>query len=528
MSIRVRFAPSPTGKVHIGNIRAAIFNYLFARHNGGKFLLRVEDTDIERSTPEAIEALFEVMTWLGLDYDEEVFYQTSQADQHLEAAQKLIDQGDAYKFAKGDSGEAVLYRIPFNCDEMEGIKTVGSAKFDVHQDVAVKVDSTGISFAQISKKGKAMETEACLAGFKDLQVFNADNEVVFTINDNIDAILSGEKSFVIDNAARFEFTRRSVGYTDLVKGELSKPLDSMKDMVIVRSNGTPIFHLSNVCDDITQNITHIIRGDDHVENTYRHLLLFQSLGGKAPAYGHLPMIVNASGKPYSKRDGDAFVGDFQDKGFMAKALFNYLSLLGWSPGDDREKMTIDEMVEFFTLERVKSTAAQMDHKKLTNLNGQYIAEMDATEFVDTIKGYLADQDWFNTCEDEAYLKQVCALMQSRTNLFADCSGWSYFFTNEYECNEKAVKRTIGKPQVAAQLIMAKANLAEVSEWTVDNIDKALKATAIECEIGEFKLHQPFRVAITGVTNGAGVLEIAELLGQEEVLFRIQNSCTITE
>ncbi len=528
MSVRVRFAPSPTGKVHIGNIRAAIFNYLFARHNEGKFLLRVEDTDIERSTPEAIEALFEVMEWLGLDYDEEAFYQTSQAELHLEMAEKLIAQGDAYKHAKGEGGAAVLYRMPWNCDNMEGIKNVGTATFAVHPEVPVKIDHTGISFAQVSKKGKAMETEACLAGFKDLKIYNADNEVVFELNDKIDLVLKGEESCHITTATRFEFTRRTVGYTDLVKGELSKPLDSMKDMVIVRSNGTPIFHLSNVCDDITQQITHIIRGDDHVENTYRHILLFQSLGAKAPQYGHLPMIVNASGKPYSKRDGDAFVGDFQDKGFLAGALFNYLSLLGWSPGDDREKMSLEEMIELFTLDRVKSTAAQMDHKKMTHLNGQYLAEMPAEEFVETVKDYLAEQPWFNTCEDEDYMKAVCNLMQSRTNLFADCAAWAYFFTEEYPCDEKALRKTIGKPEVAAQLIMAKKKMQNLAEWTTESIDMALKATATECEIGEFKLHQPFRVAISGVTNGAGVLEIAELLGQEEVCCRIEKSCCLEE
>ena len=523
MSVRVRFAPSPTGKVHIGNIRAAIFNYLFARHNSGKFLLRIEDTDIERSTTEAIDALFDVMKWLDLDFDEKELYQTSQAEKHLEAAEKLIAQGDAYRHAKGDGGEAVLYRIPWNCDKIEGIKTVGATSFAVHPDIPVKIDHTGIAFAQLSKKGKAMESEACLAGFQDLQILNKDGEVIFTLNDKIEDILAGTAPQTIFDACSFHFTRRAISYTDLVKGELSKPLDSMKDVVIVRSNGTPIFHLSNICDDITQEITHIVRGDDHVENTYRHLLIFQSLGAEAPQYAHLPMIVNQSGKPYSKRDGDAFVGDFREKGFLPEALFNYLSLLGWSPGDDKEKMSIDELVSLFTMDRVKSNAAQMDMKKLTNLNSQYIAEMDSERFIKEVQAILAVKPF---TIDTDYLSKVSALMQPRTSLFNDCLAWDYFFTEDFSYDEKAVKKTIAKSNNAELLTEVKAKLEALTEFTQDNIDAALKEVAISHEQGEFKLHQPFRVAICGITNGAGVLEIAELLGQEKVAQRLAKAVTL--
>ncbi len=516
--MKVRFAPSPTGKVHIGNIRAAIFNYLLARHNGGEFLIRVEDTDIERSTPEAIKALFEVMEWLNLDFDGEPFYQTSQAELHLATAEKLIAQGDAYRHAKGDTGEATIYRIPWNCDNMTGIKTVGTQTMTVHPDVPVKIDYTGISFAGVSKKGKPMESEACLAGFKDLEILDADGNVLFTLNDKIDGVLAGTDSFTVENASSFQFTRRTVGYTDLVKGELSKPLDSMKDVVIVRSNGTPIFHLSNVIDDITQQVTHIVRGDDHVENTYRHILMFQSIGGKAPEYAHLPMIVNQAGKPYSKRDGDAFVGDFKDNGFLPEALFNYLTLLGWSPGDDQEKMTRETIIKLFTLDRVNSNAAQMDMKKLTNLNAQYIAEMEPALFTEKIATLLERPV-------DAYLTSVCELMQIRTSLFNDCQSWGYFFSADFDYDPKASKKTIAKEAVREQLKLAKEKLAEVSEWNVENIDAAIKAAAIAQELGEFKLHQPFRIAITGVGNGAGVLEIAELLGQEQVIARLEKLFT---
>ncbi|MCK5834452.1 MAG: glutamate--tRNA ligase [Lentisphaeria bacterium] len=523
MSVRVRFAPSPTGKVHIGNIRAAIFNYLFARNSGGKFLLRIEDTDIERSTKEAIDALFDVMTWLGLDYDEKELYQTSQAENHLKAAEQLIVQGDAYRHAKGDTGEAVLFRIPWNCDNIKGIKTVGTESFKIHPEVPVKIDYTGLAFAQVSKKGKAMDSEACLAGFKDLEILDANDEVIFTLNDKIDAILSGESIEPISGGTSFRFTRRAISYTDLVKGELVKPLDSMKDIVIVRSNGTPIFHLSNICDDITQKITHIVRGDDHVENTYRHLLIYNALGAEVPEYAHLPMIVNQAGKPYSKRDGDAFVGDFREKGFLPEALFNYLSLLGWSAGDDREKMSIDELIAAFSMDRVKSNAAQMDMKKLTNLNSQYIAEMPADKFCEITKDiYTKD----GAQVDSETFEKVALLMQSRTNLFTDCKSWDYFFTDEIQYDEKAVKKTIAKGETAQYLLELGEKLNSLDTFSQDNIDACLKAVAISHDQAEFKLHQPFRVAICGITNGAGVLEIAELLGKDCICQRLANIKTL--
>ena len=381
MQNRVRFAPSPTGQVHIGNIRTAIFNWLFARHSGGKFLLRIEDTDLERSTREAIDALFACMDWLGLDHDEEIMYQTSQRVAHEAAAQKLLAENKAYYGKANDKGQSpVLFRIPFDADEIPVIREAGTVETELHCEENVSVAYSGLSFAGVSKKGKAVPTLACFAGFKDLKFFNSSSELVFDLNDNLEAVKNG-KVFELPNCAKMTFTRREVFYNDIIKGELAKPLDGIKDLVIIRGDGSPIFHLANVCDDILQKINYIIRGDDHVENTYRHILLYNALGAKMPNYAHMPMIVNQSGKPYSKRDGDAFVGDFRKKGFLPEALFNYLALLGWSPGDDREKMTREEMIEAFTLDRVKSSPAQFDTRKLLNMNGMYIAEMPFDDFL---------------------------------------------------------------------------------------------------------------------------------------------------
>ena len=310
MTPRVRFAPSPTGQIHIGNIRTAIFNWLYARHTKGRFLLRIEDTDRERSTPQAIEEVFAELNWLKLDFDEEPLYQSSRLEDHLQIANRLLATGAAYKFAKGEGGEAVLFRIPWSSETFPNIRVRGPMAVDLHTDGTVQIGLDGISFAQISKKEKPVPTQACLAGFRDLELFDRNGQRVFELEPAIEEIISGNKRFSFDSAARMTYLRREVIFTDLIKGELAKPLDSMKDFVIVRNDGTPVFHLANVCDDINQRITHIIRGDDHIENTYRHTLIFQALGAVCPEFAHLPMIVNTQGKPYSKRDGDAYVGEF--------------------------------------------------------------------------------------------------------------------------------------------------------------------------------------------------------------------------
>ncbi|MCH2176180.1 MAG: glutamate--tRNA ligase [Lentisphaeria bacterium] len=526
--VRVRFAPSPTGQVHIGNIRTAIFNFLFARNQGGKFILRVEDTDIERSTPEAIAKLFEVMQWLKLEVDEEPVYQTSLAGAHLEAAEKLIAKGDAYKFAKGEGGEeATLYRIPIDVESLNFVRKVGAQSVALHPDKDFIAGPEGISYALISKKGKAVPLEACLAGFQNLKLFNEDNDCIFELVPNLEAILSGER-FIIDAAVRAEYDRYEVFFDDLVKGQLAKPLDSMKDLVIVRSNGTPVFHLANVCDDASQAISHIIRGDDHVENTYRHIFLFHSLGYDVPKYAHLPMIVNASGKPYSKRDGDAFVGDFKAKGYIAQALFNYLTLLGWSPGDDREKMSLNEIIKAFDITRVKSAAAQMDMNKLFNLNGQYMEEMPFTDFYSKVADELAQYDWFDS-ENTGYNHQVAALLQSRTKLFSQVDAWKYFYSNEYELNAKLIRKNLSRDGVISALSALAEKLSSPEYFASKELLESIVA-----EIGEAngfangKLNLPIRLTVSGSNSGADLYETLLLLGAECVSSRLARAAGILE
>lgn len=427
--VRVRFAPSPTGKVHIGNIRAAIFNWLYARHVGGKFLLRVEDTDLERSTPEAIQTLLECMEWLGLDYDEPVVYQTHNVQKHLEAAEKLLAEGYAYKETEGPKAGCIVFRMP--------------------------------------KEG------------------------------------------------RLEFE-------DLVKGRMKKKAEDTQDFVIVRSDGSPVFHLANVVDDMLQNITLVIRGDDHVENTFKHIELFKALGYTPPQYAHLPMIVNNMGKPYSKRDGAAFVGEFREQGYLPETLFNFLLLLGWAPGDDREVMTRDEMIEAFTLERCKSSPSRFDMKKLRWMNGEYIAKQPKEQFkaelVARLKAAGLPEQPLN-----GDLDAVITPVQPRTKVYTEIpANCIYFFTEEYPFDEAAVAKRLKQAGVRELLEEMATRFEALEDFSEESTEAIVRQKSEELG-GMGPVVHPIRVAVSGITEGPGLFELLVLVGKERVVARLRKA-----
>ena len=430
MNIRTRFAPSPTGHVHIGNMRAAIFNWLYARHTGGQFLLRVEDTDRERSTPEAIKTLLEAMEWLGLSVDETPLYQSTRMEAHLAAAEQLLASGHAYKEDKGGKGqgECIIFKMP----------------------------GTDVEF------------------------------------------------------------------TDLVKGTMRKASADMADFVIVRSNGTPVFHLANVLDDIEQNITHVIRGDDHVENTFRHIALYQALGAPVPQFAHLPMIINAQGKPYSKRDGDAFVGDFQSKGFFGDALFNYLALLGWSPGDAREVMTRQEMIDAFDLSTVRSSPAQMDLRKLLWMNGEYMRLQNAADFAALCRNELETAGVVPGANADA----VFALMQERTKLPSDVvPSTAFFFSEEFEYDPKAVEKKLLKEGAFETLDKIVELFQGLESFNTETIDTALHQFVEQGGLKFGEVMPPLRIAVSGQQSGPDLAPVLAILGKEKTISRIRKTMT---
>ena len=432
--IRVRFAPSPTGKVHIGNIRAAIYNWLFARHTGGKFLLRVEDTDLERSTPEAIEVLFDCMKWLGLDWDEEVFYQTRNVKRHLEIVDRLLESGHAYKVEKtsrdGKTGVVTMFRMP-----KEGV----------------------------------------------------------------------------------------IEFDDIVKGHMAKKAEDIQDFAIVRSDGSPIFHIANVVDDIDQRVTHIIRGDDHVENTFKHICIFRALGAPVPKYGHLSMIVNQQGKPYSKRDGAAFVGEYREQGYLPEALFNYLLLLGWNPGDDREVLSREEMVKLFELEKVHVTAAMFDPKKLAWMNGEYVKRIPAADFVNEVKRRAAGLEGLETpdaAHDDAWWQYLASQLQPRTKFLKDIPEMvRCFVSDDYPFDGKAVEKRLKKPGAKETLLDLVERFGNVAEWTAPALEAVVKELSQGNGMGPW-VH-PVRVAVSGRGEGIGLFEMLQLLGREKTLARLR-------
>ena len=430
--IRVRFAPSPTGKVHIGNIRAAIYNWLFARHTGGKFLLRVEDTDLERSTPEAIQVLFECMEWLGLDYDEEVFYQTKNVKRHLEVVDQLLASGHAYKVEKtsrdGKTGVVTMFKMPKE----------GTIEFD-----------------------------------------------------------------------------------DIVKGHMAKKAQDIQDFAIVRSDGSPIFHIANVVDDIDQKVTHIIRGDDHVENTFKHICIFRALGAPVPQYGHLSMIVNQQGKPYSKRDGAAFVGEYREQGYLPEALFNYLLLLGWNPGDDREVLTREEMIRLFELEKVHVTAAMFDPNKLAWMNGEYVKMIPPADFQAEMRRRVAAAGLADGGHDAAWWDYLAAQIQPRTKVLNDLdTSLTCFFTDDYPMDAKAVEKRLKKPGVKATLLdlVTRFGAVAAADWTAPNLEALVKGLSQGGGMGPW-VH-PIRIAVSGRGEGIGLFEMLQLLGKETALARL--------
>ena len=466
------------------------------------------------------------MEWLGLDYDEEILYQTSQAQHHLDAAKQLMEAGHAYPLGPEREHSPVLFRIPVFCDDFPFVRTVGQASVALAPDTEVSVSGGGLAFTTLSPKGKPVENQACLAGFKDLAVLDAAGQTIFSLTDDkLNAILNGA-SETVAHAASMTFTRREVFYDDMVKGHLSKPLDSMRDFIIVRSDGSPVFHLANVCDDITQGITLIVRGDDHVENTYRHLFMFQTLGVRPPSYAHLPMIVNAQGKPYSKRDGDAFVGDFRGKGVLPEALFNYLTLLGWSSGDNREKMSRAELVEAFDLARVQHSPAQFDAVKMANLNGQYIAALDPAVFRERAWDFAAAYPWRESV-DRAKFDAVADLMQTRTKLMTDLASWTYFFAVPVDYDPKGVKKFLAPEPMRAAL----AKVAGAFDSLLENDPKAVEDTLRTIEtadgLSQFALNQPVRVAVCGVTVGASIYETVVCIGVKECARRIRAALAAT-
>lgn len=433
--IRVRFAPSPTGYLHIGGARTALFNYLFARHGEGKLILRIEDTDRERSTPEAIDAIIDSLTWLGITWDEGPFFQSKRLDVYNKAVKKLMDMGLA--FHRTDEG-----------------------------------------------KGTAV-------------VFKTKPEVV--------------------------------SWNDLIHENISFDLSNDPDLVLIKSDGYPTYNFAVVIDDAEMGITHVIRGDDHISNTPKQIQLYKALGLPVPQFAHIPLILGEDGEKLSKRHAHTSVTEYRDLGYLPDAVVNFLSLLGWAPGNDLELMDRQKLIDLFTIERVNNRAAQFNLKKLEWLNGEYVKAVPADKLIPTAKSFYAKAGFNISMHDDAWYAELLHLYHERFRTFGELvTSTKFLFTDELDYNPEAMDKFIKKEGVKEILTELVRILQNLPAFDIKNMEEAMRRLVEEKKLKFIKIAQPIRVSITGTSVSAGIFEVMQLLGKEKTLARLNKMLGMME
>ncbi|WP_298466631.1 glutamate--tRNA ligase [uncultured Erythrobacter sp.] len=459
-SVVTRFAPSPTGFLHIGGARTALFNWLYARHHGGKALLRIEDTDKKRSTQEAIDAILDGLDWLGLDYDEEPTFQSQRAERHAEVAHKMLEAGHAYKcFATPEELEAMRAEQRANKQPM---------RYD--------------------GRWRDRDASEAPAGAPYVVRLKTPTEGEATIQDE-------------------------------VQGSVSVKNEEIDDYIILRADGSPTYMLAVVVDDHDMGVTHVIRGDDHLNNAFRQLPIYRAMDGieggwPDPVYAHIPLIHGSDGAKLSKRHGALGVEAYRDEmGILSDALFNYLLRLGWAHGD-REEVAREEAIELFDLAGVGKSPSRFDLKKLENLNGHYIRAADDRVLADLMLPRLPDG------ANADMLVQAIPVLKTRAkNLDELVDGAGFLFASRpLSMTEKAAK--LLDEDGRKRLRFVSEQLAQENSWTIEALEASTKALAEDMGLGLGKLAQPMRAALTGTTTSPGIFDVLVLLGREEALARL--------
>ncbi len=436
--MRVRFAPSPTGALHIGGARTALYNWLLARGSGGRFLLRIEDTDRERSTPENVEQIFDALRWLGLDWDEEPVFQSERGDRHAEVVQKLVDDGLAYRSTAGQ-------------DEIK-------AWHEQHGNRGFRGEDEG-------------------EGAVRLRVSDEGQTVV----------------------------------RDLIRGESTFEDALQDDLVIARADGTPLYHLAVVVDDLDMGITHVVRGADHYSNTAKQLLILKAMGEAAPLYAHVPLLHGPDGKKLSKRHGAASVQELRERGYLPEAVRNYVALLGWGNEESQEFFTTEELQREFSLERVSKSPAVFDEQKLRHINGRYLRELALDDLTARLEA-LTGRDG---------LRGAAEISQEKISTLADFWPLAGFFFEGPADDKAAREKILGTPEALERLAKARDALAAIEEpWTDERLETALQSVLEDTGAKPRLLYQPIRVALAGGTVSPGIFETLRLLGRDESLHRI--------
>ena len=463
MDVITRFAPSPTGYLHIGGARTALFNWLFARHHGGKFLLRIEDTDRARSTDDAIEKIYEGMKWLGLEWDGDAISQFARRDRHVEVAEELVAQGKAY----------YCYCTPEELEEMR-------------------------------EKARAEGSGASYDGrWRDRDPSEAPEGVAPTVR------------------LKTPETGESV-INDAVQGEIRVDHAQLDDMILLRSDKTPTYMLSVVVDDHDMNITHIIRGDDHLTNAFRQKMLYDAMGWETPVFVHLPLIHGPDGKKLSKRHGATGAEAYRDMGYLPEALLNYLLRLGWSHGDD-EIIPRDKAIEWFDLEHVGKSPSRFDFDKIDSINAHYMAEMDNAELTKLLVPFLTEK--LETAPSEQALTWMTEGMDDlveRAKRLPDLADEALFYARlrPLPLDERAQQILDDKARTV--LSKLKDSLAALDSFTADDVDAAVKAFVKDEGLKFGKVGMPLRAALTGTGSSPSITHVAAILGKEETLARLED------
>jgi len=472
MPHRLRFAPSPTGYLHVGGARTALFNWLFVKHYGGQFLLRVEDTDKARSTEASTRAIFEGLEWLGLHWDEEVVHQGANLERHRADAQRLLDAGKAYRCF---------------CTQ-----------------------------AEIDEQRKAAEARG--------DAFRYDRRCARLAPDELARRVASGTPFVV----RFAMPEGETTWADLVHGPITFPNKNIGegDFIILRSDGTPIYNLAVVSDDIAMRITLVMRGDDHVSNTPKQILLYEALGAPLPQFAHLPNVNGPDGKKLSKRHGATAVGDYQHMGILPQAMVNFLALLGWSPGNDIEVMTVPEIVERFSVEGLSKNAAVFDLKKLEWMNGQHLSMMSAAELAPLVTRGVVAAGLATEAEvaaREAWYFALIDLLKVRARTVDDIVRQAVpYMREQIDYDADAVAKTWKDAEAARAILQTTRDaLAAAPSWETQPLEDSLRALAESRGVAAGKIFQPLRLALTGVNASPGIFDVLVMLGRERSLARIE-------
>lgn len=474
--VRVRFAPSPTGYLHVGGARTALFDWLFARHHGGKFILRIEDTDVERSSSEMVDGILEGMRWLGLDWDEGPFFQSERTERYRAAAQDLLASGHAY----------YCYCTPESLKE--------------RRDLAMK-EKRNYKYEGTCRQLSSEQIKA-----------------------NEDRRLSRAVRFKVPESGILEFP-------DHVFGKIEVAHEQIEDFVLLNSKNHPTYHLSVVVDDMEMRITHVIRGADHVSNTPKQILLYRAFGAEVPEFAHLPLILGPDKAKLSKRHGTTSVTAYRDMGYLPEAFRNFLALLGWSPGDNTEIMSTDELIERFSLDKINQSNAVFDIQKLDWLNRQYIGASTAERLAPLVRKALELKKlWreeFAGGQKEYFLSTIDLLKSRMLSINDFAESGQAFFTDLYGIEEAAAKKNLKEPMLRELMPMLASRVRSLGVFTLESSEQALRRLAEENQVKAGLLINAARVLLTGRAVGPPLFHIMVQLGKESTANRLERISAIT-